>query len=144
LGAGLFLAALVPAVQWFVGRSISDKSLAAAVRGAIGSATGDLVTIGLGVAAYGVVGAAAAASMYGEGRRFTPKRAVDAIGRWIERRRATTRGTVLLCVLALIGALQLAQMSTTFAVRTVLLGAGLWLAYYGVTELLGLVRKAVP
>ena len=140
---GLLLGALVPLVQWFVGRSVGDAQLASAVRGALGRAMADLQTIGLWIAAYGVVAAAAAASMGERHQRLTPRRAADAIGRWVQRRRQTTWGTVVLGVLAIFVATLVTQESAFWS-RAAVFIAGLWLAYFGVTELLGLVRKAIP
>jgi hypothetical protein len=141
--AGLLLGAVPPTAQWLVGRSVGDAQLAAAVRGALGRAMADLMSIGLWIAAYGVVAAAAAASM-GEGhQRLTPRRAADAIGHWVQRRRQTTWGTVLLGALAIFVALLVTQESAFWS-RAAFFFAGLWLAYFGVTELLGLVRKAIP
>src|SRR5437588_1770931 len=108
---GLLLGALVPLVQGFVGRSVGDAQLASAVRGALGRAMADLQTIGLWIAAYGVVAAAAAASMGERHQRLTPRRAADAIGGWVQRRRQTTWGTVLPGVLPTLVALLVTQES---------------------------------
>jgi hypothetical protein len=140
---GLLLGGLVPAVQWFAGRSVGDAQLADAVRSALGRAMADLQSIGLWIAAYGVVAAAAAASMGERYQRLTPRRAAEAIGRWVDRRRQTTWGTVLVGVLAIFIALLVSQESAFWS-RAAFFFAGLWLAYFGVTELLGLVRKAIP
>jgi len=141
--AGLLLAALVPLAQWFVGRSITDGQLATAVEAAVGRAMADLLSIGSWVAAYGVVAAAAAASMGERHQRLTPTRVADAAKRWVERRRASTGGTVVVAVLA-IGAALLLSGSPEFWARAIVFVGGLWLAYFGVTELLGLVRRVVP
>jgi hypothetical protein len=141
--AGLLLGAVPPTAQWLVGRTVGDAQLAAAVQGALGRAMADLMSIGLWIAAYGVVAAAAAASM-GEGyQRLTPRRAADSIGRWVQRRRQTTWGTVVLGVLAIFIALLVTQESAFWS-RAAFFFAGLWLAYFGVTELLGLVRQGHP
>src|SRR5436309_1851477 len=140
---GLLLAALVPLAQWFIGRSISDGQLSTAVQAAIGRATADLLSIGSWVAAYGVVAAAAAASMGERHQRLTPRRVGDMVARWVERRRASTGGAVLLAALAIFAALLLSS-NPDFWGRAVIFIGGLWLAYFGVTELLGLIRRPVP
>jgi len=140
---GLLLAALVPLAQWIIGRSISDGQLSTAVQAAIGRATADLLSIGSWVAAYGVVGAAAAASMGERHQRLTPKRVGDMVGGWVERRRASSGGTVLLAAICIFAALLLTG-SPDFWARAIVFIGGLWLAYFGVTELLGLIRRVVP
>jgi hypothetical protein len=140
--AGLLLTGVVPLAGWFAARGAGDPQLSHAIRGAIGRAMADLSTIGMWVAAYGVVTAAAAATMGGRRHRLTPRVVSGAVGRWVERRRMTTRGTVLIAVLALLGAMLLSQ-DPQFWLRAALLIAALWLAYFGVTELLGLVQRVV-
>jgi len=143
VAVGLLLAALVPLAQWVAGRRIADGQLSTAVQAAMGRALADLVSIGSWIAAYGVVAAAAAASMGERHQRLTPKRAADVVSHWVERRRATTGGTVLLAGLAIFAALLLSG-SPEFWARAIVFLAGLWLAYFGVTELLGLIRRAAP
>src|SRR5205814_6057383 len=65
------------------------------------------------------------------------------VGRWVERRRASTWGTILLAAVAVFVAL-LVTGSPDFWARAVVFIGGLWLAYFGVTELLGLIRRVVP
>jgi len=84
-----------PLAQWIIGRSISDGQLSTAVQAAIGRATADLLSIGSWVAAYGVVGAAAAASMGERHQRLTPKRVGDMVGGWVERRRASYKNSIV-------------------------------------------------
>jgi hypothetical protein len=140
---GLLLAALVPLAQWVIGRSISDGQLSTAVQAAIGRATADLLSIGSWIAAYGVVAAAAAASMGERHQRLTPKRVGDMVGGWVERRRASSGGTILVAAIAIFAALLLSG-SPDFWARAIVFIGGLWLAYFGVTELLGLIRRVVP
>src|SRR5437763_5837023 len=66
---GLFIVALLFVATWFISRQISDPPLASAIKGALGEVTSDLRLIGLWIAAYGLVVAAAATSSE---RRYTP------------------------------------------------------------------------
>jgi hypothetical protein len=138
---GAVIAGAVLAVQWYAGHSIADNTLAAAVRDAVGRWTGDLRSIGLWMAGYGVVLAAAAAAV--AGRVFTPARVTGAIGGWIDRRRATTAGTVEVGAVAVLVGLVLIRYHEFWSLVAVL-GAGLWLAYLGAAELMGLVRRVAP
>src|SRR5205085_7758615 len=51
--------------------------------------------------------------------------------------------TILLAALAIFAALLVTGSPDFWANAAIFIG-GLWLAYFGVTELLGLIRKAVP
>jgi hypothetical protein len=141
LAGGLLISGLVLAAEWYVGRVISDQALAAAVRGAVSHGMADLSSVGLWTAAYGVIIAAAARA---EGdRRLTPAGVASSVSAWAERRRTTTGGTVALGAAAIVAGLVLIA-SPSFWLTAALVGAGLWLAYFGVAELIGLVRARVP
>ncbi|MGI9022862.1 MAG: hypothetical protein ACR2HV_06480 [Acidimicrobiales bacterium] len=139
---GLIVAALVPVAQFIAGRAVGDPALADAVRGALGEGMADIMHIGLWTAAYGVV-LAGAASMAGTSRRVTPAAAVAAVGRWADRRRATTAGSAVLGCVAIVAGLVILADPTLWA-RLAVLAAGLWLAYFGAAELMRLVRAVTP
>jgi len=134
---GLLLVGALQALQWWVGRTISDSSLRNAVDGAVAHATQDLHTAGLWLAAYGVVIAAAASST---GRSYTPIEVGRRVRGWVERRRANTWGTVLIGVLAILIGIVFVQEPLGNLELLIIL-AGLWLSYLGVCELLRVVRK---
>ncbi|HEX8770197.1 MAG TPA: hypothetical protein VF711_05450, partial [Acidimicrobiales bacterium] len=137
---GLFVAALVVGLGWYIGTLAGTAELAAAFRSAVSEGMADLRAVGLWTAVYGVIIAGAARS---EGaRRLTPAGATAAVKRWVERRRASTGGTVGLSAVAISGGLLLAG-NPQFWLRTSVLAIGLWLAYFGVTELVGLVQAKV-
>ncbi len=142
VAVGLAVSGLVVVVQWWVGVAIADEQLAAAVSAAVWRAMSDLRMIGLWTAGYGLVVAAAVAATSGRAR-VTPASAAKTVGAWAARRRETTAGSAALGAVAVVGGLVVVRnpyLWTTVAV----LAAGLYLVYYGVTELLGLVRSAVP
>src|SRR3989440_3516843 len=97
--SGLFIVALLFVATWLVGRQIDDPRLAGAIKGALGEVTDDLRLTGLWIAAYGLVIAAAATSSE---RRYTPAVVWNRVRGWVERRRQTTMGTILLGVLGLV------------------------------------------
>jgi hypothetical protein len=134
---GLLLVGALQALQWWVGRNISDSSLRNAVDGAVAHATQDLHTAGLWLAAYGVVIAAAASAT---GRSYTPIEVGRRVRGWVERRRANTWGTVLIGVLAILIGIVFVQEPLGNLELLIILG-GLWLSYLGVCELLRVVRK---
>ena len=134
VAVGVFAAALLWVVQWYIGTRFSDPELSAAVSGGISDMTVDLRTLALWTVAYGVViaGAAAAAD-----RLYTPAVVARRIGRWLDDRRQTSRGTLLVGLLGLLLGLLIIQ---NLAVASVVLAvvAGLWLTYLGTAELLRL------
>ena len=137
VAVGVFAAALLWVVQWYIGTRFSDPELSAAVSGGISDMTVDLRTLALWTVAYGVViaGAAAAAD-----RLYTPAVVARRIGRWLDDRRQTSRGTLLVGLLGLLLGLVIIQ---NLAVASVVLAvvAGLWLTYLGTAELLRLIRR---
>lgn len=136
---GLLVAAVVPVVSWLVSQRIDDAALAGAVRAAIGRAMGDLTSIGLWTAGYGIVIAAAAAAIAADARRLTPAHAVRVTAGWMAQARTSTGGTIALGAVGLVAGVLLIRDPQTWALVAVL-GAGLWLAYFGLTEILALVR----
>jgi hypothetical protein len=138
---GLLTAAIVPITQWYSARHIDDGALAAAVRGALGRGMSDLTSIGLWAAAYGLVIAAAANTMSGRARRLTPRYVADRATAWVSARRESTAGTVLVAVMATAAGAALV-VEPLGSLRFVVLGAGLWLGYLGLTEILRLVQSA--
>ncbi len=139
---GLIVAGLVPFTQFFAGRFVGDPELTDAVRGAVGRAMADLMNIGLWTAAYGVVLAGAASTSSGA-RRLTPARVATAVGAWIDRRRATPAGTAVLGGAAIVAGLVILADPSLWT-RLAVVVAGLWLAYFGVGELIRLVRAVTP
>lgn len=133
---GLFIVALVYVAAWFIGRQISDAQLADAIKGAVTEVTSDLRLIGLWVAAYGLIVAAAATS---SDRRYTPEEVWRRARGWVERRRQTTRGTILLGVLGLIVSVLFIQ-EPLGNFELLIRAAALWVGYLAVTEILRLVR----
>ena len=133
---GLFIVALVYVVAWFVGRQISDAQLADAIKGAMTEVTGDLRLIGLWVAAYGLIVAAAATS---SDRRYTPAVVLNRTRGWVERRRQTTWGTILLGVLGIFISVVFIQ-EPLGNLELLIRAAALWVGYLAVTEILRLVR----
>jgi hypothetical protein len=134
---GLFIVAGLTVLVWWVARRISDPQLSSAVSGALQRGTDDLRVQGLWIAGYGVVIAAAAR---GGTTRYTPGVVFRRVRGWVERRRRTTGGTVLVGVLALFIGLIFVQEPLGNLELLIILG-GLWLSYLGVCELLGLVRS---
>jgi hypothetical protein len=133
---GLFIVAFLIVATWLVGRQIDDANLASAIKGALGEATDDLRLTGLWIAAYGLVIAAAAASSE---RRYTPVEVWNRTRAWVERRRQTTKGTVLLGVLGLfISIVFIQEPLANF--ELLIRAAALWVGYLAVLEILGLVR----
>ncbi|HKA04719.1 MAG TPA: hypothetical protein VKD67_10325, partial [Acidimicrobiales bacterium] len=135
---GIVIVVALQILQWWVGRRISDPSLGDAVDGAVAHATNDLRTIGLWLAGYGVVIAAAATT---SGRSYTPIEVGRRVRGWVERRRASTWGTVLIGVIAIVIGLVFVQ-EPLGNLELLIIAAGLWLSYLGVCELLRVVRTA--
>jgi hypothetical protein len=133
---GLFIVALLFVVAWFIGRQINDPQLGDAIKGAMGEVTNDLRLTGLWIAAYGLIVAAAATSSE---RRYTPAEVWNRTRGWVERRRQTTWGTVLLGVLGLVISLLFIQ-EPLGNFELLIRAAALWVGYLAVTELLRLVR----
>jgi hypothetical protein len=133
---GLFIVALLFVATWLIGRQIEDAQLADAFKGALGEVTDDLRLTGLWIAAYGLVVAAAAASTE---RRYTPAEVWNRTRGWIERRRQTTWGTILLGVLGIFISIVFIQ-EPLGNLELLIRAAALWLGYLAVTEILGLVR----
>jgi hypothetical protein len=133
---GLFIVAFLVVAGWLVGRTIEDGQLADAIKGALREVTSDLRLSGLWIAAYGLVIAAAVASV---DRRYTPAEVWRRARGWVERRRQTTRGTVLLGVLGLfISVIFIQEPLGNF--ELLIRAAALWVGYLAITELLRLVR----
>jgi hypothetical protein len=133
---GLFIVVLLFVATWFVGRQIDDGQLGDAIKGALGEVTDDLRLSGLWIAAYGLVVAAAAAR---SDRRYTPAHVWNRARGWVERRRRTTKGTILLGVLGLFISLVFIQEPLS-NFELLIRAAALWVGYLAVTELLRLVR----
>ena len=133
---GLFIVLLLFVATWLVGRQISDPELAGAFKGALSEVTDDLRLTGLWIAAYGLIVAAAAATTE---RRFTPADAWRRARGWVERRRQTTMGTVLLGVLGIFISLVFIQEPVGNFELLIRAGA-LWVGYLAVCEILRLVR----
>src|SRR5436190_982697 len=133
---GLFIVALVLVANWLVGQQISDPQLANAIKGALGEVTSDLRLIGLWIAAYGFVVAAAATSSE---RRYTPVEVWNRTRGWIDRRRQTTMGTILLGVIGLFISIIFIQ-EPLGNLELLIRAAALWVGYLAITEILRLVR----
>jgi hypothetical protein len=133
---GLFIVALVYGATWLIARQISNGELADAIKGALSEVTSDLRLIGLWVAAYGLIVAAAATSSE---RRYTPAVVWARARGWVERRRQTTWGTILLGVVGIILSIWFIQ-EPLGNLELLIRAAALWLGYLAVTELLRLVR----
>jgi hypothetical protein len=134
---GVFTIALLWAGGWYAERQIADGGLAGAVRGAIGDMTVDLRTMALWTIAYGVIVAGAAATAE---RRYRFGDVVTRGRAWLDRRRQTTRGTVLVAVGAVfVGFLVLYNPLRSAEVLAVAIGMGL--TYVGTVEIIGMVRR---
>lgn len=133
---GLFIVALVYAATWFIGQQISDGQLADAIKGALTEVTSDLRLIGLWIAAYGLIVAAAATSSE---RRYTPVEVWNRTRGWVERRRQTTWGTILLGVLGIVISVWFIQ-EPLGNFELLIRAAALWVGYLAVMEILRLVR----
>ncbi len=138
IGAAL-LFGLVQFVRWLAGRLVSDPGLSDAVKSAVSTGMADLRLIALWLVGYGVI--VIAASSPSE-RRYTPRWALGAGRRWIDRRRASTRGRVFLGVGGLLLSVMITSDPVPWLTTAVFLGA-LWLGYLSVLELLSLVRARV-
>lgn len=134
---GLVLAALVPLTQLIAGSRITNGPLSRAVSGGLGNVLADLRTMGLWVAAYGFL--LAAATRAGHKPLPTPSRAWARFRAWIDRRRATTGGTVLVGAGALLGGIYVVS-DPDQALTQLLVVAGVWLSYLGVAVLTRLVQ----
>src|SRR5262245_43714779 len=133
---GLFIVALLFVATRLIGRQIEDSRLGDAITAAMREATGDLRLIGLWVAAYGLVVAAAAT---GTDRRYTPAEVWRRTRGWVERRRQSTPGTILLGVLGLFISLVFIQ-EPLGNLELLIRAAALWVGYLAVIEILRLVR----
>jgi hypothetical protein len=133
---GLFIVVFLLAATWLIGREIEDAELADAIKGALGQVTSDLRLTGVWIAAYGLVIAAAVASAE---RRYTPVVVWNRTRGWVERRRQTTAGTVLLGVLGLFISIVFIQ-EPLGNLELLIRAAALWVGYLAITELLRLVR----
>ena len=133
----MFTIALLWVGGWYAERQISDSGLAGAVRGAIGDMTVDLRTMALWTIAYGVIVAGAAATAE---RRYRFGDVVTRGRAWLDRRRQTTGGTVLVAVGAVfVGFLVLYNPLRSAEVLAVAVGMGL--TYVGTVEIIGMVRR---
>ena len=133
---GLFIVVLLFVATWLVGRQIEDAQLADAIKGALGEVTDDLRLTGLWIAAYGLVVAAAATSTE---RRYTPAEVWNRTRGWVERRRQTTKGTILLGVLGLFISILFIQ-EPIGSLELLMRAVALWIGYLAITEILRLVR----
>jgi hypothetical protein len=133
---GLFIVILLFVATWLIGRQIDDSQLSDAITGALREVTDDVRLMGLWLAAYGLVVAAAAAR---SDRRYTPVEVWNRARGWIERRRRTTKGTILLGVIGLFISIVFIQ-NPTGNFELLIRAAALWVGYLAVTELLRLVR----
>ena len=134
---GVAIVAVLLIGQWWLRHLVRDSQLSRAVGDAIWHGTADLRTIGLWIAGYGLIIAAAATS----GESYTPAVVARRVGGWIQRRRQSTRGTIALGLIALLAGLLLIQ-DPTGNLELIAMAAGLWLSYLGVTELLRVLRSA--
>jgi hypothetical protein len=137
VAGGLVLAGLVPLIQLVVGSRIADGPLSSAVSAGIGNVMADLRTMGLWLAAYGFL--LAAATRAGHKPLPTPDRAWARLRSWIDRRRETTGGTVVVGVGALLGGVYVVAGPRQALVQMVLV-AGVWLSYLGVALLTRLAQ----
>src|SRR5262249_30416839 len=138
---GVLVVLLVQATQWYAGRVIQDGDLANAVQGALARGMADLNTAGLWIMGYGIVIAAAAGAIGGgRTRQLTPSEVRRRFSAWMQRRRATTGGTVLLGLLGLFVGLIFIQEPLGNLELVVVL-CGLWVTYLSVLELVGLIRR---
>jgi hypothetical protein len=134
---GVFVVALLWAAGWYAQLRIKDDSLGHAVRSAIGDMTVDLRTMGLWTIIYGVVIAGAAATAE---RRYRVGDVIERSGAWLERRRRTPAGTLLVAGGAVvIGFLVLYNPLTAAEIVGVAIGIGL--TYLGSVEIIGMVRR---
>lgn len=142
MSVGLVLAALVVVAQIAAGRQITDGPLSRAVSAGLGNVLADLRTMGLWVAAYGFLVAAAARA--GHRPLPTPARVWGRVRPWIDERRATTGGTVLVGTGALLAGLYAVSSAQTVLTQLIVV-AGVWLSYLGVgvlTRLLDVVSES--
>lgn len=137
---GLVISALVVGGVWYSGRLVSDSQLSQGIQDGVSEWTQDLRTIGLWLAGYGVVMAAAAVAGV---RRITPESTATRVANWVEKQRATAASRLGLSVLFVVAGAMLVA-SPWFWLRVAILGLGLWLIYFGVTEVLLLVRSRTP
>ena len=135
---GIVIVGLLKGVRVYAGQRVDSPELSQAVQGALARATADLNTAAFWIMGYGIVTAAAAGALGGTAARLTPSTVRSRFSGWIERRRATTGGTVLLGVLGLfVGLLFIQNPQGSFDVLVV--AGGLWLSYLAVTELVRLI-----
>jgi hypothetical protein len=134
---GVFTVAMLWAAGWYAELRIKDDSLGHAVRSAIGDMTVDLRTMGLWTIVYGVVIAAAAATAE---HRYRAGELIQRFGAWIDRRRLTTTGTLLIAASAVVvGFLVLYNPLT--AAEFVGVAIGIALTYLGSVEIIGMIRR---
>ncbi len=91
--------------------------------------------LGLWILAYGAVIAAAASAVV-----YTPKLVWGRLQAWAARRRRTAGGTVGLAVVLILAGLMVSSAPQFWITVAVHLTA-LWLVYYGVVQLIGLIRR---
>jgi hypothetical protein len=139
LVVGIVVMLLLQVAQAAVGRFVDDPELESALSATVARTTADLFSVGMWTAGYGVVIAGAAAAMGEDARRFTPADAARWGRGWVERRRRTTGGTVVLGATAFVAGLVLLS-DPWFWAQAALVALGLWLVYFGVTEVLRLVQ----
>jgi hypothetical protein len=135
---GLVIVGLLKGLRVYAGGRVDSPELSQAVQGALARATADLNTAAFWIMGYGIVTAAAAGALGGTAARLTPSVVRSRFTAWIERRRATTGGTVLLGVIGLFVGLIFIQ-NPMGNLEVVVVAGGLWLSYLAVTELVGLI-----
>ena len=138
MATGLVIAALVPLAQLVAGSRISDGPLSRAVSAAVGNVLDDLGTMGLFVAAYGLL--LAAATRRADAELPTPARVWARVSGWVDRRRQSTAGTILVGAGAVvIGAW--AVLYNDAAITAAIFAGGIWLSYLGACSLVHLVHR---
>src|SRR4029077_9983973 len=97
----------------------------------------DLLTIALWTIAYGAVLAGAAATA---DHAYTPAVARARAVAWLERRRGTKGGALLVGIFAIAAGFVVLLNPASAAVALAVV-AGIWLSYVGTVELIRLVRR---
>ena len=106
---GALIVLCLKGARVYAGRRIGGDTLSEAVQGALARGTADLNTVGFWIMGYGIVAAAAAGALGSRATRLTPSVVRTSFAAWVERRRATTAGTVALGVVGLLVGLMFIQ-----------------------------------